>query len=98
MDAVTHPQQEVVEHIGEHFTPVKLESGKHPEVSRRMNVRWLPGVVVASPDDRLAHASVGFLPAADLITELTFGRAIVMMGDKRYDEAHELFRRVAETP
>src|SRR5688572_681969 len=97
MDAVTHPMEAVVADVERHFVPVKLESGKHPDISRRMNVRWLPGLVVATPDERPAHTVIGYLPAADLVTELAFGRAIVAMGDKRYGEAHALFQTVAET-
>jgi TolA-binding protein len=62
-----------------------------------MNVRWLPGLVVCDADERPAAVQVGFLPPEDLLPELTFGRAIVAMGAKRYDEAHALFRQVAET-
>lgn len=98
MDAVTYPHASVVSAVSEQFVPVKLESGKHAELSRRLGIRWLPGLVVADADERPAHTQVGFLPPADLITELTYGRAIHAMGAKRYDDAHALFAAVAETP
>lgn len=98
MDAVTHPHASVVAETAEHFVPVKLESAKHGEVARRVNARWLPGLAVVTPDERPAHVVIGFLPPRDLIVELTHGRAIAAMAEKRYDHAHELFRRVAEDP
>jgi TolA-binding protein len=98
MDAVTHPDERVRVEVAEHFVPVKLESARHGEVSRHMNVRWLPGLVIADAAERPAHVSIGFLPPPDLLTELTFGRGIVAMGEKRYDEAHALLSSVAATP
>jgi TolA-binding protein len=97
MEAVTLPDESVNREIERSFVAAKLESARHAEVSRRMGVRWLPGLVVCDADERLAHLVVGFLPPGDLIPELTFGRAIVEMGAKRYDEAHAAFAAVAET-
>jgi TolA-binding protein len=98
MDAVTHPSQDVVREVMAEFVPCRLESLKEPELLKRLNVRWLPGVAVVDAADRPAHVSIGFLPPADLLTELAFGRAVALMGAKRYDEAHALFARVADTP
>jgi TolA-binding protein len=97
MDAVTYPHAKVTEFVNKYMVPVRLESGKNPELGKQMNVRWLPGVVVASADGRPAMTSIGFLPPDDLVSDLTFGRAIVAMGEKRYDDAHALFRSVGES-
>lgn len=98
MEAVTLPDETVIREIGENFVAAKLESAKNAEVSRRMGVRWLPGLVVCDAEERLAHLIVGFLPPDDLVPEITFGRAIAAMGDKRYDEAHAAFAAVADQP
>ena len=98
MEAVTLPDESVIREIDENFVGAKLESAKHADVSRRMGVRWLPGLVVCDAEERLAHLIVGFLPPDDLVPEITFGRAIVAMGDKRYDEAHAAFAAVADRP
>lgn len=96
MDAVTYPHASVVKEVGDRFVPLKLESAKNGDLARRLNLRWLPGVAVIDADGRPAHTSVGFLPPRDLVAELTFGRAIVAMGEKRYDDAHALFAAVAD--
>ena len=96
MGTVTYPDPKVVAELTERFVPVKLESAKNPEVSRKMNVRWLPGLVVCDADERPAHVQVGFLPPADFLDEVTFGAAIVAMGEKRYDDADAGFARVAD--
>jgi TolA-binding protein len=96
MGAVTYPQASVAHTLNEEFVPCKVESASAPELARKMNVRWLPGLVVADHDERPAHVQIGFLPPEDFLDEITFGRAIVAMGQKRYDEAHDLFRRVVE--
>jgi thioredoxin-like negative regulator of GroEL len=96
MDTVTYPQKAVIDEVNGKFVPAKLESAKNPDVARGLGVRWLPGLVVCDSDGRAANAQIGFLPPEDLITELTFGRAIIAMGTKHYEEAHRLFQQVVE--
>ena len=96
MGAVTYPDQSVVKALSEDFVPCKLESAKAPDVARKMNVRWLPGLVVCDADERPSSVQVGSLPPEDLLDELAHGGAIIAMGAKRYDEAHALFARVAD--
>jgi len=98
MEAVTLPDQKVAAELSERFVAVKLESAKHPDLARKMGVRWLPGLIVSDAEERPSHLVVGFLPPDDLIPEVTFGRAIAAMGAKRYDEAHEAFAAVADWP
>jgi TolA-binding protein len=98
MGTVTYPDPRVIEALNRQFVPVKLESAKHGEVARKMNVRWLPGLVVAGADERPASVQVGFLAPQDLLGELSFGRALVAMGGKDYDQAHQAFREVVEAP
>ena len=96
MERVTFPSEAVAAELAARFVPVKIDSARAGDLSRRMNLRWLPGLVVASHDERPANAQIGFLEPADLLTELDFGRAIVAMGRKSYDEAHAAFRAVTE--
>ena len=95
MGAVTYPHAAVERALTDDFVACRLESAKAPELARAANVRWLPGLVVASPDGRPAHVQVGFLPPDDFLRELDFGAGIVAMGSKRYDEADALFAKVA---
>jgi len=95
MGTVTYPSPRVIEELNRSFVPCRIESAKAPELARKMNVRWLPGLVVADAAERLAHQQIGFLPPADLLNELDFGRAIALMTRKHYPEAHALFLEVA---
>ena len=95
MGAVTYPHPDVVKELNDNFVAVKIESAKAPDLARRMNARWLPGLIVAGSDERPAHTQIGFLPPEDFILELHFGRAIVAMSRKNYDEAHRLFAEIA---
>src|SRR5689334_20093201 len=95
MGAVTYPEPRVAAALGARFVACRVESAKAPELARRMNVRWLPGLVVADADERPANVQIGFLAPDDFLSELDFGAAIVAMAAKRYDEADALFRQVA---
>lgn len=98
MEAVTLPDESVIGELSDRFVPARLESAKHADLARRMGVRWLPGLVVCDADERPAHVVIGYLPPDDLRAELTYGRAIVAMSEKRYDDAHALFCAVADWP
>ena len=96
---MTYPNEKVARELNDRFVPCKVESAKHPELAKRLAVRWLPGLaVIDSTDERPASIAIGFLPPEDLLAELTFGRAIAAMAQKRYDDAHALFREIAENP
>ena len=96
---MTYPNEEVAHEVSDKFVACKVESAKNPELAKRLAVRWLPWLaVIDSTDERPASITVGFLPPEDLLVELTFGRAITAMAQKRYDDAHALFREVAENP
>lgn len=97
MDTVTYPHPSVIASLMNQFVPCQLESGKNAELARKLGIRWLPGLVIVDKEERPAHSVVGFLPPSDLLVELSYGRAILAMGAKRYDEAHALFAEVART-
>lgn len=96
MDTVTYPDPNVVEEVSRHFVPVRLVSADHVEISRKFNIRWLPGVVVTDADERPHHSSVGWLSPKDLQVELVFGRAMAAMTRKQYPEADGLFQKLVE--
>ena len=96
MGAVTYPQEAVERELNSHFVPCKLESAKHGDLARKFNVRWLPGLVVCDAEERPANVQTSFLAPEDFLFELSYGRALVAMGEKRYDDAEALFREVGE--
>ncbi len=94
---MTYPNESVAKRLSEEFVPAKVESARNADLARKLGIRWLPGLVVTDEHERPAHAVVGFLPPEDLHVELTFAQAILAMGQKRYDDADALFRKVAES-
>ncbi len=99
MDAVTHPDEATVVDVTEHYVPVRLSTADHSDRARQMEVRWLPGQVVAQSSGRVEHRWVGFLGPDRYRVELLFGRAVHAMSTKAYEEADTLFGRLlAEHP
>ena len=66
MGTVTYPDASVIAALAERFVACRIESAKAPDLARKMNVRWLPGLVVSDAEERPAHVQIGFLPPADL--------------------------------
>lgn len=96
MGAVTYPDAAVEKTLSEDLVPCRIESAKAPDLARKLNARWLPGLFVVDSDARPGVATIGFLPPKDFLDDLAFGRAIIAMGAKRYDDAHGLFGGVAD--
>lgn len=93
---MTYPEAAIIEHVQGHFVPVKLLGAEHRELAKGFNLRWFPGLVVAGADGRPAHTVVGFLPPADLVSELDYGRAIHAMTTKDYATANALFQKLSD--
>mgnify|MGYP002813856891 CR=1 FL=1 len=86
----------MIQELNERFVAVKIESAKAPDLARRMNARWLPGLIVAGADERPANVQIGYLDPADLRTELDFGRGLIAMGSKAYAVADAAFSAVTQ--
>ncbi len=93
---MTHPDEGVVRDLEKCFVPVKLDTGRHGERARALEIRWLPGQVVLQPGGRVEHRWIGFLGPASYRVELLFARAMNAMDTKAYEEADRLFGELVE--
>lgn len=96
MDAVTHPDPEVIRDVSSNFVAVKLKTADHADLARTFGVRWLPATVVADATGKAQHLTVGFLPPAHYRAELCFGRAMEAFARKEYEKAKSLFSEMVE--
>jgi hypothetical protein len=93
---VTYPDAAVIEHLNTEFIPTKLLGAEHRDITKELNFRWFPGIAVLDAKGRATHTSVGFLPPADLFSELNYGRAIHAMTTRNYETANRLFQTLAD--
>jgi hypothetical protein len=95
-----YPSERVSRFVTENFIPVRVHVRDQADEFRRLGdrygVQWTPGILVLDPDGAERHRVEGFLPAEDLIAQLTLGlgRAAFQRGD--WADAEQRFRTVTE--
>lgn len=78
------------------FVAVKIKTTDAPELARRFDVDWTPVLAVLDASGKEHYRFIGFLPPAEYLAMLQVGRAAVALRQRRYQEAAELYRRLAD--
>lgn len=104
MDAVTYPEQKVVDYIMDHLLPVRIPFN-HERYSKEYSIEWTPTLIVLDSDGKEATRSTGFLSPDELIAflHLAIGRANFATGNfepaiKAFDYVAEQFPKSAFAP
>ena len=50
MDAVTYPQEEVMQYLLDHFVLVRIHTDDRPELTEKYHVYWTPTFVILGSD------------------------------------------------
>jgi hypothetical protein len=93
-----YPDERVARLIQDNFIPVRVHV-KDPDfkrLSQRYNAPWTPTLLVLDPSGTERHRIEGFLPAEDLLSQLTLGLSHSAFGREQWDEAERRFREVVD--
>ena len=90
MDAVTYPDNEVIQFIQKSFIPLQLAYDVKPE-SVDFNIKWTPTLITLGSDSREHHRTVGFLDPEGFITNSILGIGKYHFDNDRYSEALSFF-------
>jgi hypothetical protein len=95
-----YPDERVARLIQDNFIParvhVKDQAGDFKRLGQRYNAQWTPTLLVIDPAGTERHRVEGFLPAEDLLAQLTLGLAHSAFGRGRWDESEGWFREVVD--
>lgn len=95
-----YPDERVARFITENFLPARVHAKDQPEDFRRFGERygapWTPTLLVLDPSGTERHRIEGFLPADDLLAQLTLGLGHSAFARQQWDEAERRFREVVE--
>jgi tetratricopeptide (TPR) repeat protein len=98
MDAVTYPNDSVVEFIQKHLIPLRVAFDAKP-LSTNFNIKWTPTLIVLDENGKEHHRTVGFFPPEELIPSLLLGIAKSHFDLERFSEAlSTLDKIIAEYP
>ncbi len=72
MDAVTYPDEAVIEFINSNMIAVRVPHDQRP-LAEDFKVKWTPTLITLDMDGTERHRTVGFLPPEELIPSLMLG-------------------------
>lgn len=85
MDAVTYPEDRVVEFIVQNVIPLRIPF--NDPLATEFNVKWTPTLVTLDPQGKEHHRTVGFLNAEELIASLLLGIAKTRFETEKFQDA-----------
>jgi Tetratricopeptide repeat/Thioredoxin-like domain len=95
-----YPDERVARFIQDNFIParvhVKDQAEDFKRLGQRYNAQWTPTLLVIDPAGTERHRIEGFLPAEDLLAQLTLGLAHSAFARGRWEEAEGRFREVVD--
>jgi tetratricopeptide (TPR) repeat protein len=86
MDAVTYPNESVIEFIQKYMIPLRVAFDAQP-LSTDFNLKWTPTLITLDADGKEHQRTVGFLPPEELIPSLMLGIAKSYFDRERFSEA-----------
>jgi len=86
MDAVTYPNEGVIEFIQKNMIPLRVAYDAQP-LATDFNLKWTPTLITLDADGKEHQRTVGFLPPEELIPSLLLGIAKSYFDRERFGEA-----------
>ena len=93
MDAVTYPDNKVVEYIQKSFIPLQVAYNTKP-LSADFNIKWTPTLITLGIDAKEHHRTVGFLDPDGFIANSLLGIGKYHFDNDRYREALSFFENI----
>lgn len=98
MDAVTYPDEKVVDFIQKTLIPLRIAFNAQPFASQ-FDLKWTPTLILLDEDGKEHQRTVGFLPPEELIPSLLLGIAKSHFNRERFNEAlSSLEKIISEYP
>jgi len=94
------PDPRVVALVEREFIPARLhvkdQAADFNRFGERYGAHWTPTILGLDPDGVERHRIEGFLPADDLLAQLTLGLGHLAFQAERWGDAQRFFQEVAE--
>ena len=95
-----YPDPRVINVITANFVPVRIhvreQADEFKRLGARFNAQWTPTILIVDRDGEARHRIEGFLPADDLLAQLTLGLAHSAFARQDFAGAERWYRAVLE--
>jgi len=95
MDAVSYPDEKVIDFLGEYVVACRVPSSSEP-LSSEYGIKWTPTLVLLDGEGREHHRTIGFIPPEELVPTLFLGIAKAHFNRDEYDDALKALGRILE--
>lgn len=95
MDAVTYPDERVIETMQQLVIPVRVLAKTQP-LATEYEVHWTPTLVWVDSERKEHHRTVGWLAPEDMVAQALLGKAKLRFDQRRLSEAISLFGRLLD--
>lgn len=96
MDAVTYPQEAVVQFITDNFIPVRISTKVNPELTEKYRVPWTPAFLVLGPDGTEYYREAGYLSPPSFLAHLSLALGRAAFEQRNFSEAAGHYGAVVE--
>ncbi len=95
MDAVTYPNESLVDFLNENIIALRVQSDTKP-MADDYNVTWTPALIVLDQEGKELHRTVGFLSPEDLIPSILLGMGNGYFNANEFAQALEVYGRIID--
>lgn len=92
MDAVTYPEEQVIDYISASTVPLRIAS--NDALADKFDVQWTPTLVLLDTEGKERYRTVGFLGPAEIIPVEMLGMAKLHFGREEFDQAIAGFEKL----
>ncbi|HIP38937.1 MAG TPA: tetratricopeptide repeat protein [Desulfocapsa sulfexigens] len=93
MDAVTYPNETVIDFINQNLIPLRVASDQQP-IASDFNVTWTPALFILDKEGREHHHTVGFLDGSELIPSLLLGIGNLHFNGDDFEKALSSYKKI----
>lgn len=86
MDAVSYPDEKVVDFVEKYVVPCRVPSSAEPHATE-YGIKWTPTLVLLDGEGREHQRTVGFIPPEELVPTLLLGIAKAHFNRDEHDHA-----------
>ncbi len=93
MDAVTYPQEKVIDFISKNVVPLQIAADEKP-TAVDYDVTWTPSMLIIDAEGKEYHRVVGFLSPEEIVPAILLGMGKAYFSLNKFDKALQCLEKI----